>query len=342
MSPWIPVLIVVVTLVGVGLYIERKFKSLTTQIKPDEALLEWLKSQQQDFQKSQQNFNQTLRSTNENIQQVLTQSTQSMNKRLDNAAQYMSQVAKEVGQMSEIGRSMKQLQEFLQSPKLRGNIGEEVLKDLIGQMFPKNSFHLQYQFKTGDKVDAALNTEAGILPIDSKFPMENFRKIRSTKDKAESKRFEKQFLADVRKHIKDIAKKYILPEEGTLDFALMYVPSESVYYEVVNFPELIEFARGSRVYIVSPSTLYAVLQTILLSFEGKKIEQEARQVFRLLRAIQQDYQKTETEMSVLGKHIGNAYSKMNEVFQRFSLLGQKISSATQLPQGKESKKIKEK
>lgn len=340
MSPWIPVLIVVVSLIGVALYIERKFKSLTTQIKPDESLIEWLKSQQQDFQKSQQNFDRTLRSTNQNIQQVLTQSTQSMNKRLDNAAQYMSQVAKEVGQMSEIGRSMKQLQEFLQSPKLRGNIGEEILKDLIGQIFPKNSFHLQYQFKAGDKVDAALNTEAGILPIDSKFPMENFRKIRSTKDKAESKRFEKQFLADVRKHIKDIAKKYVLPEEGTLDFALMYVPSESVYYEVVNFPELIEFARRSRVYIVSPSTLYAVLQTILLSFEGKKIEQEARQVFRLLRAIQQDYQKTETEMSVLGKHIGNAYSKMNEVFQRFSLLGQKISSATQLPQGKENKKIK--
>ncbi len=340
MSPWIPVLIVVVSLIGVALYIERKFKSLSTQIKPDESLMEWLKSQQQDFQKSQQNFDQTLRSTNQNIQQVLTASTTAMNKRLDNAAQYMSQVAKEVGQMSEIGRSMKQLQEFLQSPKLRGNIGEEVLKDLIGQMFPKNSFHLQYQFKTGDRVDAALTTEAGILPIDSKFPMENFRKIRSTKDKTESKRFEKQFLADVKKHVKDIAKKYVLPDEGTLDFALMYVPSESVYYEVVNFPELIEFARSQRVYIVSPSTLYAVLQTILLSFEGKRIEQEAKQVFRLLRAIQKDYQKTETEMSVLGKHIGNAYSKMNEVFQRFSLLGQKISSATQLPQGEESKKIK--
>lgn len=340
MGPWIPVLIVVISLISVGLYIERKFKNLTTQIKPDETLIEWLKSQQQDWQKSQEDINQTLRSTNQNIQHVLTQSTQDMNKRLDSAAQYMSQVAKEVGQMSEIGRSMKQLQEFLQSPKLRGNIGEEVLKDLIGQMFPKNSFHLQYQFKTGDKVDAALKTEAGILPIDSKFPMENFRKIRNTKDKLEKKRFKKQFGTDVRKHVKDIARKYVLPEEGTLDFALMYIPSESVYYEVVNQPELIDFARRSRVYVVSPSTLYAILQTILLSFEGKKIEQQARQVFRILRAIKQDYQKTETEMSVLGKHIGNAYSKMNEVFQRFSLLGQKISSATQLPQGEENKKIK--
>jgi len=122
MNPWVPALIVVVSLVGVAIYIERKFKSLTTQIKPDETLIEWLKSQQQDWQKSQQDINQTLRSTNQNIQHVLTQSTQDMNKRLDNAAQYMSQVAKEVGQMSEIGRSMKQLQEFLQSPKLRGNI----------------------------------------------------------------------------------------------------------------------------------------------------------------------------------------------------------------------------
>jgi len=329
MSPWISIIIVVVVLVSVGIFIERKFKALAEQIKPDDTLIEWLKFQQQEWQKSQQN-----------IQQVLIQNTQSLNQRLDNAAKHMSRVAREVGQMSEIGRSMKQLQEFLQSPKLRGNIGEEILKDLIGQMFPKNSFHLQYQFKTGDKVDATLNTEAGILPIDSKFPMENFRKMMGSKKKSEQKKAAKQFTTDVRKHVKEIAKKYILPEEGTLDFALMYVPAEAVYYEVVNQPKIIEYARHLRVYIVSPSTLYAVLQTILLSFEGKRIEQQAKQVFRLLRAIQQDYQKTETEMSVLGKHIGNAYSKMSEVFQRFSLLGQKISSATQLPQGEETKKIK--
>lgn len=319
------------------LYLEKRLKRLAEEAKPDETIIEWLKAQQEEWQKSNRFINQTLQQTNQNIQQVLQQSTQALNQRLDNAAKYISQVAREVGQMSEIGRSISELQEFLKSPKIRGNIGEEVLKDLIGQMFPKNSFYLQYQFKSGEKVDAALKTEAGILPIDSKFPMENFRNMIKTKEGAAKNQYKRQFINDVRRHIRTIAQKYILPEEGTVDFALMYVPSETVFYEVVNTPELIEYARSNRVYIVSPSTLYAHLQMILLSFEGKRIEAKTRQVFRLLRAIQQDYQKTEETLSVLGRHISNASAKMSEVFQRFALLGQKIQSATQLPRPEEER-----
>src|SRR6266851_2558803 len=99
--------------------------------------------------------------------------------------------------MSEIGRSMKELQDFLKSPKLRGNIGEQVLKDLISQIFPKNSFHLQYQFKSGDRVDAAIKTDAGILPIDSKFVMENFSKLVKAKTEEEIKLFRRDFSRDV-------------------------------------------------------------------------------------------------------------------------------------------------
>jgi len=335
MSIWLAVIVLIIA-GGTFLYLlEKRLRSLSQELKPDETLIEWLKSQQQEWQKSNQFINQTLRQTNKNIQQVLQQSTHALNQRLDNAAKYISQVAREVGQMSEIGRSMKELQEFLKSPKLRGNIGEEVLKDLIGQMFPKNSFHLQYQFKSGEKVDAALKTEAGILPIDSKFPMENFRKMVAAQKDSLRQQFKKQFINDVKKHIRDIARKYVLPEEGTVDFALMYLPSESVFYEVVNTPELLEYARAARVYIVSPSTLYAHLQMILLSFEGKRLESKTREVFRLLRSIQQDYQKTEEGLSVLGRHLSNASAKMSEVFQRFTLLGQKIASATRLPQTEE-------
>src|SRR4029078_345177 len=121
--------------------------------------------------------------------------------------------------------------------------------------------------------DAAIQTDAGILPIDAKFPMENFQKLSKAKTDEEVKLYRKEFSKDVKKHIDAIAKKYILPDEGTMDFALMYVPSESVFYEVVNTDDILEYARQKRVYVVSPSTLYAHLQTILLSFEGKKIEQ---------------------------------------------------------------------
>lgn len=237
--------------------------------------------------------------------------------------------------MSEVGRGIRSLQEFLQSPKLRGGLGEEVLKEMIGQTFPKNAFHLQYSFKSGVKVDAVLKTEAGLLCIDSKFPMENFNAMIKGETEGERVRAKKSFAGDVKKHIDDIAKKYILPEEGTMDFALMYIPSEAVYYEVVNIPELTNFARKLRVYPVSPNTLYAHLQVLLLSFEGKELEAKSREVFRLLRAIQKDYSKVADNLGILQKHLNNAYNMMSSVITSFRGLGQKITSTQSLGVGAE-------
>jgi DNA recombination protein RmuC len=332
-------------------FINHKLKQISQENKPDENLLKVIETLQHgtnNLQQSMQNQSKTLQDvlslTNKNISDTLHKSTRSMNQRLDQAAAYMSKVAKEVGQMSEIGRSMQDLQDFLKSPKLRGNIGEEVLKDLISQMFPKNSFHLQYSFKSGEKVDAALKTDGGILSIDSKFPMENFQKMTKAKTKKDREKIQRSFINDVKKHIRDISKKYILPEEGTMDFALMYIPSESVYYEIVNIPQLTDYARKSRVYPVSPTTLYAHLQMILLSFEGKKIEAKSKQVFTMLRAIQKDYEKTENVIQVLGKHINNAYNQFSNVLQNFSLLGQKLNSTQILSEttelSQEKKQIK--
>lgn len=303
----------------------------------DETLIEWLKSMQASLEGTNQNFSQAMRQTNQNLSDSLLKSTKSLNERLDTAGQYISQVAKEIGQMSELGQSMRDLQVFLQSPKLRGNIGEEVLKDLISQAFPKGSFHLQYSFKSGDKVDAAIKTSAGVLPIDSKFPMENFKRMTTAKTKSERAAAKRAFKNDVKKHIQDIAGKYVLPEEGTLDFAFMYLPSEMVFYEVANDAEILDLARKNRVYPVSPNTLYVHLQTVLLSFEGQKLESRSRQVFRMLRAIQKDYEKTEGLLGVLGRHLNNAYNQMNNVVSSFNLLGQKLDSTKRLGEEQKAK-----
>ena len=194
----------------------------------------------------------------------LKSTSSQLNDRLDNAARVISDVHKSLGEMSEVGRGIKSLQEFLQSPKLRGGIGEEVLKEMIGQTFPKNAFHLQYRFKTGGIVDAVLKTDAGLLCIDSKFPMENFNRMVKGEDGA------KKTSSRTSKTYHRYFQKYILPDEGTMDFALMYIPSESVYYEVVNIRELSVAARNSRVYPVSPNTLYAHLQVLLQSFSGQR------------------------------------------------------------------------
>jgi len=297
------VLIVGVIVAGFGVVLVFLNKKLSSK-NSDETLISWLKTMQS-----------------------------SLDTRLDSATQLMGQIKQDAGRFAELSLSMKNLQDYLKSPKLRGNIGEQVLKDLISQMFPKNSFFLQYTFKSGDKVDAAIKTDAGILPIDSKFPAENFQKLMAADNENEKEVARKEFVRDVKKHITDISQKYILPEEGTMDFALMYVPSEPVYYEVVNEMELTEFSRKNRVYPVSPNTLYANLQVILLSFQGKDIEQKSHQLFAVLRGIQKDYGKLGENLNVLNKHITNAYNQMSSVGTEYTLMGQKLSSTQNLDEG---------
>lgn len=330
MENQLPIIALLILGFGILFYFINKKTSELKNPKDDATLLEWLKTMQTTLDQTQKTLNEAMRSSSTDMTKVLQENSKQLNDRLDKAAAVIRDVSKGVGEMSEIGRNMKELQEFLKSPKLRGNIGEQVLKDLIAQMFPKNSFHLQYQFKSGEKVDAAIKTDAGILPIDSKFPMENFQRMVKAESDADRNTARKEFTKDVKKHVDVICKKYILPDEGTMDFALMYVPSETVYYELVNMTDVMEYARKCRIYLVSPSTLYAHLQTILLSFEGKKIESKSKEVFRLLRALQIDYEKIDENLGVLGKHLNNATSQFSNVTQGFSTLGRKLNSTKHL------------
>lgn len=283
----------------------------------DSTLLEWLKS----------------------MDKRLDSNSQEMNIRLNNAAAAFASVQKSLGEMSEIGRNMKDLQEFLNSPKLRGNLGEQVLKELLGQFLPKGTYKTQYRFKTGSIVDAVIITEAGIIPIDSKFPMENFRKMHSSQDTKEKRLLEREFFSDVKKHIDTISSKYILTNEGTIDFSLMYIPSESVYYEIVNNEALYDHASKKRVLAVSPMTFYAFLRSILIGFEGQKISQQAHKILANLRSIQQEYEKTNESLETLSRHVTNSYNMMTQLTTSFGKLGQQIKTTNELGEVEE-KEIK--
>jgi DNA recombination protein RmuC len=194
-------------------------------------------------------------------------------------------------------------------------------------MLPKSSFHLQYTFKSGSIVDAAIKTEAGIIPIDSKFPLENFRKLSRAESDLDKKTYEKEFISDVRKHIDSISSKYILTNEGTIDYALMYIPSEAIYYEIVNNSTLYDYASHKRVLPVSPMTFYAYLRSILIGFEGQKITEQAKEILAGIRSIQKDYEKVGEGIDVLGKHITNSYNMLGNVATGYEKLGIKIKSA---------------
>ncbi|EKE06346.1 MAG: hypothetical protein ACD_19C00016G0019 [uncultured bacterium] len=287
--------------------------TLVLKQKPSGDMIEWLKSTGQRLEVQNKSFNE----------------------RLDHATKVIGDVNRNIGEFSEIGRGMKDLQEFLSSPKLRGNIGEQVLKELLKQFLPNESFDLQYTFKSGEKVDAAIMTSGGIIPVDSKFPLENFRKMQ--KDIA----FKKVFESDVKKHIDDISRKYILTDEGTIDYALMYIPSEVIYYEIANNQDLFDYAQSKRVLPVSPTTFYAYMKAILMSFEGQKIEKQAKEILSSLRAIKKDYGKVEENLSVMQKHLVNATNMMGNVYSSFTNLGQKISSTQNLEIEPKNAKIEE-
>ena len=298
----------------------------------DTTLVEWLKSTQSDIQRLQTSLTSTLSTSSKDMTDTLQKSYRDLNARLDNAAKVIGELKLEQGKFSEIGRSMQDLQDFLNSPKLRGNIGETVLKDLLGQMLPKQIFSLQFRFKSGDIVDAAIKTQAGIIPIDSKFPMENFARLNKTEDSKEKIQFRQAFINDVKKHIRDISAKYIRTEEGTLDFALMYIPSETMYYEITaTSPEIQDYAQEKRVLAVSPATFYAFLRTILVSFEGSRIAKEAQLILKSLRDVQKSTNEFGDHLGVLNKHVTNAYTNMTSISNEFTQLQSKVNTTSSLP-----------
>lgn len=264
------------------------------------------------------------------MSQTISQAQNHMNQRLDKAAAVFGGLQHELGKMQELGRSIRDIGEVLKSPKQRGNIGEQLMSDLIRQQIPKSNFQLQYAFRAGEKVDAVIKTKNGLIPIDSKFPAENYLKMTRAKQEDEKGRLRKEFTSDVKKHIQAIAKKYIVPAEGTVDFALMYIPGEAVFYDIITNTDLSDFAASQRVFLVSPHSFYYFLQTVLLSLEGELIEEKAKEVMNYLKSIQLDSRKFGDDLALVDKHLGNARTAMDKASSSYARLGGKIESAGRL------------
>lgn len=303
--------------------INQRFKDLKESQAEDESkkvLLEWLKEMRGSLDKN-----------TETLQRQLSEANKTLNERLDNAARIIGMVSKELGQMSEMGKQMKDLHEFLRSPKLRGNIGEQVLRDLLEQILPKEHFSLQYSFKEGQTVDAIIKTDRGLIPIDSKFPMENFRKIMKAENENEKEKAMKEFIKDVKKHVDDISKKYILPQEGTVDFAVMYIPSEPVYYEIaMHESDINSYAYSKKVLFVSPNSFYYFLRIIMMGLQEKRIAEGAKRILETLEAIRHESGKFGEDLGVLSGHITRAKNTMDLVTSKFQLLSGKIEQVRHL------------
>lgn len=331
-------------------FLNNKFtqlKDLQSDKEKDEILTKWLENMQGTFDTRLKGVEGTMDSSLKNVQEQLDKTTNVLNKRvdesardmnvrLDKAAQVIADVGKELGSMSEIGRSMKDLQSFFKSPKLRGNIGEQVLKELLEEMLPAGNFMLQHTFKSGERVDALIKVDEGYISVDSKFPMENFNQMMQKETEAERDSFRKDFNRDVKKHIDDVSKKYIVPSENTVDFALMYIPSEAIYYEVVvNNPDLGKYSWNKRVLPVSPNVFYSYLKAILIGLEGKKVESRAKEILVEIRGIREDSIKFSDNLRLLTKHFSNAKNTLEDVNRDYEKIDNRINNLQKIPGEKE-------
>jgi DNA recombination protein RmuC len=296
-----------------------------------------------NIQLMQQQLGQLLGHVNDRLKEnseLLQQAHQSLGDRLDNAARVVGSVQKSLGGLEEanrkiyeVGKDIASLQEIFRSPKLRGGLGEFFLEDLLAQILPPNHFSTQYSFRSGEKVDAVIKLGNLLVPIDSKFPLENFRRFFEAVAEDDKARAKRQFTADVRKHIDAVAGKYILPDEGTYDFALMYIPAENVYYETIIKDDasgernLSHYALSKRVIPVSPNSFYAYLQAIVLGLKGMKIEDRAKEIIQYLNQLQGDFTKLKDEYALLGRHLGHANACYGSAEKRLEQFGQRLLSA---------------
>ncbi|MEK7121537.1 MAG: DNA recombination protein RmuC, partial [Patescibacteria group bacterium] len=194
----------------------------------------------------------------EKNRQAGERATLTVSQQVQSFTRNMTQIQENMKQMHESVKSVSSFQDIFKSPKLRGIWGEASLEAALNQYFSKDMYELQHYFKSGEAVDAVLNLPNGlILPIDSKFNWENFEKMVNAENDIQKDIYRKSFYSDVKKKIDEIASKYLLPSEGTTDLALMYVPAETVYYEVINNIKDVDipsYARSKRVFLVSPNT----------------------------------------------------------------------------------------
>lgn len=288
-----------------------------------------------------QQVNQQLQGVNQQLQN----SSGQIGQRLDSAREVISKVSERLGELSktseqihEVGKNIATLQEILRPPKLRGGLGEQFLGELLSQILPSKFFTLQYQFSSGERVDAVVSIGEKLVPIDSKFPLDNFKRIIESKTDEERKAYQKAFYRDVKKHIDDIASKYILPQERTYDFALLYIPAENVYYETITKDEsfgeekgILNYALVKKVIPVSPNSFYAYLQVIILGLKGFQIERHALEIQALLAGLGKDLKAFQEDFQLVGKHIGNAMNKFEEARRRLDKFNFKLEQIENQP-----------
>ncbi len=270
----------------------------------------------------------------------LGESTRAIHTQFGESAKIVREITQELVKVSEgqkqvvgVTDQLKNLQDILKNPKQRGVLGEYYLETVLKNVLPPGSYQMQYPFSDGTIVDAVVKTKEGIIPIDSKFSLDNYNRILEASEKTERERFETAFSNDLKLRV-DETSKYIKPEEGTLPFAFMFIPSEAIYYDLLvnkvgaaraNGVDLIEYAAGKKkVIIVSPTTFLAYLQTVLQGLKALQIEEAAQKIGVRVGELSKHLQTYQGFMDRLGKNLGTTVSSYTAASKEFKKVDKDI------------------
>jgi len=267
----------------------------------------------------------------------LDSSSKLVGQRLEAVTKRVAEVGKSLAAMDEshkqirdLAKDIAGLQEILRPPKARGGLGELLLENALKEVLPEPSFEMEHMFSDSKRVDAVIKLGGKLVPVDSKFPLDSFRRLTDAKSEEDRKVARRDFKKDVMLRIDETAS-YIRPGEGTFDFALMYIPAENVYYETILKDDgakvsIAEHARSKKVIPVSPNSLYAYLQAIALGLKGLKIEERAEKIMKDLLRLGREFKVFSDEFRLVGKHLGNASGKFEDAERRLTKFDARLES----------------
>lgn len=345
----------ILTMLGINLYMMMQSRKKSTE--PDDkylvlhqrfdALSQIVSTQlAQNREASDQTVRGVTQLINDQLErnrQASEKATLTVSQQVQSFTQNMTQIQENMKQMHESVKNVTSFQDIFKSPKLRGNWGEASLDAALNQYFSRDRYELQHYFKSGETVDAALKLPNGyLLPIDSKFNWENFEKMVHAENEIQKELYRKVFLSDVKKKIDEIASKYILPSENTTDFALMYIPAETVYYEIINNikeADIPQYALKKKVILVSPNTFFLSISSVQHWFKDVEFNKQTKDIMKRLERISTDGGKLAEDFQRLGKHISNTKSAYDESEKRLTLMVDRVKNVIELSGEEEPKKL---
>jgi DNA recombination protein RmuC len=268
-------------------------------------------------------------------QHVLTQ-TGETHRALGALSRQLGALGEQSQRVGELAKDLSSLQDLLRAPKARGGFGELMLERLLADCLPASAFELQYTYRDGSRVDAIVRYGTRIVPIDSKFPSETYTQIADARDDADRRARRRSFLQQVRRHV-DAVARYVSPQDSTIDYAFMYVPSEAIYYELTlneaspDEPDILAYCADRHVIPASPNTLLAYLQVVSLGIRGLALQERTRDLQQAITQVRREFERFVELHDQLGRHLDNATKKFDETERALARASGAIEGLAQVP-----------